>query len=67
MASTDQPPNRRGRPPLDPAHARTERVVTFLTPSEMAALSDVAARRRQSISATCHALLANALTDKTQE
>lgn len=67
MASTEHATTRLGRPPLDPAKARTERVVTFLTPPEMAALSAIAERRRQSLSATCHALLADALATGIQD
>ena len=59
---TDSRPGRRpGRPPLPAGEARSERVVTFLTPSELVALKHLAAASGTSISATCHALLASSL------
>lgn len=50
-----------GRPPLSPDLARTERVVTFLTPTERKKLAAFAAAKNQSISAASRALITQTL------
>ncbi|MEM9844616.1 MAG: hypothetical protein AAF965_07430 [Pseudomonadota bacterium] len=53
-----------GRPPVERAHARSERVVTFLTPDERALLDAYADDLGQSISATAHHLICKAMDRK---
>ncbi len=50
-----------GRPRLPEADARSERVVTFLTPPELRRLHDLALQSGSSLSATAHALLLEAM------
>ena len=50
-----------GRPRLPETDARSERVVTFLTPPEHQRLSELAQRSKQSLSATCHELIVQAM------
>jgi hypothetical protein len=55
---------RRGRPRLPQDRARSERVVTFLTPPEYAALKELAEASGDSLSATSHRLIATALRQR---
>lgn len=50
-----------GRPRLPISDARSERVVTFLTPPEYQRLTELANQSEQSLSAQCHDLIAEAL------
>ena len=51
-----------GRPPAPPDARRSERVVTFVTPDEMAKLRALADREGQSLSFVTNRLLTGALT-----
>ena len=52
-----------GRPPLHPNVARSERVVTFLTPAERQSLGEFAERTSQSISTATQTLIVRSLTE----
>lgn len=52
---------RMGRPRLPTKEARSERVVTFLTPLEHSMLAELARSTDQSVSAMCHELLVQAM------
>ena len=56
--------NRRrlGRPPKPRDEVRSERVVSFVTRDEFAALSDLADAREESVSAVVHRIVRSALT-----
>ena len=56
-----------GRPPIDQAVARSERVVTFVTKNERAVLVRLARDNKVSVSATCHLLLSNAIKKLKQK
>lgn len=53
--------NKRGRPKSPDELVRSERVVTFLTKSEFAKISESAEKNDQSISAVAHRLLAQSI------
>ncbi|MEM6577438.1 MAG: hypothetical protein AAF678_03020 [Pseudomonadota bacterium] len=53
----------RGRPPLPEEKARSERVVTFLTPAERRKLELRANASGQTLSAAAHELIARGLQD----
>ena len=56
-----------GRPPLLPEEARTERVVTFLTPGERKRLGEFADASAVSISAASHQLIIRSLERRSDE
>ena len=51
------PDKKLGRPPSPPEEARSHRVVTFVTPAELAVLQKISEKREQAMSATVHQLL----------
>ena len=57
---------RRGRPALPAGRCRCRRVVTFLTDGEYNALHALAEEKEQSLSAICHRLLSDALTNESK-
>ncbi len=60
--------NRRyGRPSVPYDQARSERVVTFLTPSEMTSLKRLADESAASLSATLHRLVVRELKVQSQK
>jgi len=60
MVEVQKPP-RWGRPPLERRQVRSERIVTFLTPDERDTLVRYAENLGQSVSATVHELICDAL------
>ena len=62
LAETELP--RRGRPPLPRDEARSERVVTFVTPGQLEALRGIAAQDECSVSAVVHDLLSSSLSEQ---
>jgi hypothetical protein len=56
--------SRLGSPPLPPDQARSERVVSFVTPAELGALRDLASARGVSLSAVIHQILSSALKEE---
>lgn len=54
-------PKKRGRPPVNDAIVRSQRVVTFLTESEYTEICRLAELDDKSISAFTHKLLVNSL------
>jgi len=52
---------RLGRPPLPRDKARANRVVTFVTETELAKLQEIAAQGGQSVSAAVHRMLERCL------
>ena len=56
---------RPGRPEANPETARSKRVVTFVTASELTALLAIADAEDRSLSAVCHRLLKEALDNRT--
>ncbi len=52
-----------GRPPLPRDKARSERVVSFVTPGEFQALKELADARGESVSAAVHLILSSALME----
>lgn len=52
---------RMGRPPVAPETARSNRVVTFVTNSEMESLERIASEEDKSLSAAVHQILARSL------
>jgi len=63
MVEVQKPP-RWGRPPLEKGCVRSERIVTFLTPAERDTLVRCAEDLGQSVSATAHQLICDALKDE---
>ena len=65
----DQQPNKRklGRPRLPTHRVRSERVVTFLTPSEMEQLHKMADANDDTISAACHRILSGHLNKNAHQ
>jgi hypothetical protein len=59
--------SRMGRPPLAAEHARSERVVTFVTPGERESLKQLSARWNLPLSTTVHRLLSEVLPNKITE
>ena len=57
---------RRGRPALPAGQSRCRRVVTFLTDGEYNALHALAEEEEQSLSAVCHRLLSDVLTNQSK-
>jgi hypothetical protein len=57
---------RRGRPPLPPHEARSERVVTFVTTGEFDTLIQIADDRGASVSSVIHRILSSALLKEKQ-
>ena len=55
------PHKRFGRPPSPPETTRSERVVTFFTPSELEQLQQLAMDQNMALSATVHQLIAEQL------
>ena len=55
------PERKFGRPPLPSEKARSHRVVTFLTTSELEELKRLAATQNQTVSAAAHRILAASL------
>jgi hypothetical protein len=55
------PHKRLGRPPSPPETTRSERVVTFLTQSELEKLQQLAMDQNMALSATVHKLIAEQL------
>lgn len=56
-----------GRPRLPKADARSERVVTFLTPPEHQRLTELAQGSKQSLSAKCHELIVQAMEEEAMQ
>jgi hypothetical protein len=54
---------RLGRPPKPKNEARSERVVTFVTPDQLENLKGIATAEGSSISSVVHHMLASALTE----
>ena len=54
---------RMGRPRRNPETVRSNRVVTFVTKSELAKLEHIAEQNRISLSASIHLILTNFLND----
>ena len=52
---------RRGRPPVPPEQARSHRVVTFVTNSELSQLQSMSNEMDTTLSATIHRLLTESL------
>lgn len=55
-----------GRRPLPSEVARSERVVTFVTRKEKQHLEDLANAASKSVSAVCHRLIAQGLSDEAE-
>jgi len=53
---------KRGRPQLETAQARRNRVVTFLRDDELEKLHEIASKRSESLSLTCHRLFLRSLS-----
>ena len=62
LAETQLP--RRGRPPLPRDEARSERVVTFVTPGQFQTLLGIAAQDGSSVSAVVHHILESSLGEE---
>ena len=58
---------RPGRPPSPPDKVRANRLVTFVTNSELSELARLAASRELSMSAICHQLIGESLLKAIQE
>ena len=67
MTVTNPPASRHGRPRLPRSEARSERVVTFVTPPEMEELTARAQRTGKSLSTTCHELIQRAMAVTTND
>jgi hypothetical protein len=57
---------KRGRPPSSPDLVRNQRVVTFVTPSEMDRLHQLAETEQITLSAAVHGLIKSGLPDVTE-
>lgn len=55
----------RGRPPLPADIARSERVVTFVTRTEIEILTKLSAAEGKTLSALCHDLLVDSMATRT--
>ena len=58
---------RRGRPPVPPDQARSHRVVTFVTDSELFQLQSMSNEMDTTLSATIHRLLTESLREQRVE
>ena len=60
---SEKRPRRFGRPPKPAGTVRSERVVSFFTPSELRGLEKISDRRGVSLSAVIHSLVTHSLEE----